>query len=232
MSKTQLKVLFALVIVAIVVVAYAILAIAKPHAAAQNTTTITTTIFYNMTAAIAKASSAALSLSNIKDAKLYNETGGIYRPTSPSCTAKSFVNRLFQIPATEVAANYSAMNKTIPFAIYENIYVYNITLTNISLLSSTCRNITQYIKYAGVYSVINVTGLGSMAQATLFDNLTEAGLNATDVPYIGPMPHLSWYSIDFVYKNYFVVVGIWGFYGHMNMTTLINYANYTYQLLR
>ena len=155
----------------------------------------------------------------------------IFVGNSTICPGAKLVNKLFYLPGITSVANYSLFNKSIPIAVYDDIYLFNYSPSLISL-PTTCTQLGFYKNFVSNYSSYNISLNGTKVTLELMDNFSAAGLNATSTYYVGPMPHLSWYRAVFTYNHYFVVVGMWGFYKHMNMSKFLQYVNYTYSHLR
>ncbi len=150
---------------------------------------------------------------------------------STICVGAKIFNRFFYLPGVTSVANYSLFNKSMPVAVYQDIYQFNYS-PSLSSLPINCTLLGAYRNYVSNYSSYNITLNNTTVTIELMNNFSAEGLNVTSTYYIGPMPHLSWYRALFTYKNYFVIVGMWGFYKHMNMSQFLDYVNYTYSNLR
>ncbi|MDE1873953.1 MAG: hypothetical protein KGI04_02430 [Candidatus Micrarchaeota archaeon] len=134
----------------------------------------------------------------------------------------------YQLPATLNATNYSKLNESTPIFFYDLEFTFNKVFDSTTPPES-CTYIEDVGNYAQRSSTTDVSGqIGTRASLIELDNFSAAGLNATHVPYTGPTPHLSWYEVEFTYRNVLVVCGEWSFTGQMNPAVLVNCSRRIY----
>lgn len=227
----------AVVVVVVIVVAYYALTYAQyPSTSSTSiTSSLAPTTSANVTAAqLAIANASLLTLQQLPYAANYSKVFTTTTYAAP-CNAKVF-SLAYQNSATLGAANYSLLNENVPFAVFELVYVFGTPVYNLSqvgycpLLNRT--SASSYSSYVQTYAQTSLSGIGSQARLTKYDDYNSAGLNFTNTPYTGQMPHLSSYALTAVYGNYVVLVNVWGFYGHMNVSQMAGYANYTLSRLK
>ncbi len=136
-------------------------------------------------------------------------------------------------PISEAMANSSS-----PFVMYIKVQVLNSSTiqTYPSIFYANkgyCENYVGQIASNSTFTSIPVKIDNASGFLLEFTNLNSKALAISNTPYTGPMPNVSWYSINILYKNVSVGVGAWGFTGHMggvisNLTstasTIINYV--------
>ncbi len=228
------NVVLAAIVVVIVIAAayYMLMSVRLPSTSSSSSTYATTTV--NATAmAIDAVNASLLTPVQAPYAVSYSKTFSTHAYYAPCNAIDVFV--VYQNPPTFFAANYSLLNETVPFAVYDQVYVFNRTVYSTVMpgcpfINSTTSN--DFISYASNYTEIPLSGIGTNALLQEFNNLTQYGLNNTDSLYIGPMPHLSAYVLTVAYKNYIIDLNTWGFYKHMNASMLVDYANYAISKLK
>ncbi len=234
MLTKNMFLLAAVVIVVVVVVAaayYALVYLQYPGTNKAGTTYITTSLNASVTP-LAVANASLLTLAQLPYAAHYSKTFNTVYYGAP-CNATA-VYVVYVNPVTYFAANYSQLNKSVPFAVYDTVYVFNHTVSSATqdcpFLNATTAS--DFSSYASSNTSVAISGMGTQAVLREFENLTAYGLNSTNSPYIGSMPQLSTYALTFAYNGYVVDLNTWGFYKHMNASQLLAYANYTLSKLK
>ena len=133
-----------------------------------------------------------------------------------------------------------SMIKTSPvYEIYLNVGLYNKSslpgfAQEFYKNGGFCEPIFNQVISNSTYSLTKMQLSGTTLYIKKFDNMNSNALNITCTPYTGPMPNVSFYAIDFIYKNVSFSDGAYGFTGHMNSTleSLISAANATLEYLK
>ncbi|MDE1873951.1 MAG: hypothetical protein KGI04_02420 [Candidatus Micrarchaeota archaeon] len=235
-SATRRKVaMIFIVMIAIAAVAYYLLAYSGRGVPVSTTSSASTSATTSIQVRLLSQNAVNNSLLGFSQLGLPNAYGNYSSTQASNATTCgstiSAVYRLYALPATLNATNYSMLNQSLPFVVYENALTFAYAFPAAKAPQS-CTNIEGVSGFAQSNSTLNVSNaVGTAASLIELDNFSAAGLNATHTLYTGPMPHLSWYEVDFAYRNVLVYIGIWGFTGHMDTGKLLNYSKAVYSNL-
>lgn len=251
-SGTKMKYILLLVGVIIIVLAYFALSnMSKP----KNTSTIATTMIPTTTMSSMQGASFAqenISMLNFSDLKNLYGNSPLFNGQNPYFTESinrlQVANSICQSGIKGYLASFgepydvftnaslaSGLNKTIPILIYSSYLQINNNNFNIAQTAFTCPSNSKAFAsklYVANYSITNVSGqIGVPALLFQYKNFTPMGLNASNTPYKGQPPSLSFYFIKFKYKDTLWTIGDWAFSNNITSTQLIALSKTVYARL-
>jgi hypothetical protein len=126
--------------------------------------------------------------------------------------------------------NYSSYNQSKLFVSYITIVIVNNSdIKNFTYLYKNGKgliglNSSEDFSNVSTFRYYNISIYNQSGYLDELSNFTQQGLNLTNSYYIGKKPNLSWYLESVLYKNTYVIVGMWGFGDNINITSLNNYT--------